>query len=48
MKPGYAGNVHYDHSSLLKSIEEIVQVPVLGTVRKAIDLSDLFVAGFFP
>jgi hypothetical protein len=50
VKAGYAGGVAYDHSSLLKSIEEIVQVPVLKTVSKAKakDLADLFVSGFFP
>jgi hypothetical protein len=48
VKTGYAGAVQYDHSSLLKSVEEIVEVPVLAKVTGANDFTDLFVAGFFP
>jgi hypothetical protein len=48
VKPGYAGNVRYTHGSLLKSVEEILQVPVLPTVQAENDLADLFVAGTFP
>jgi hypothetical protein len=50
VKAGYAGGLAYDHSSLLKSEEEILQVPILKTVTHsgAIDLADLFVTGYFP
>ena len=48
VKPGYAGNVSYNHSSLLKSVEEILGVPILPSVAGANDLSDLFEAGTFP
>ncbi len=48
VKPGYAGNVSYDHSSLLKSLEEIFGLPILPTVTPANDLADLFAPGFFP
>jgi hypothetical protein len=47
-KTGYAGAVPYDHGSMLKSIERILEVPVLATVSGANDFTDLFVAGFFP
>jgi hypothetical protein len=33
---------------LLKSLEEILGVPILPTVTSAADFSDLFEAGFFP
>ena len=48
VKAGYAGAVQYDHSSLLKSIERILEVPILPKVSGANDFSDLFQAGFFP
>jgi hypothetical protein len=48
VKAGYAGGVHYDHSALLKSIERILELPILPTVGAANDFTDLFVAGFFP
>ena len=46
VKVGYAGAVTYNHSSLVKSIEEIFRLPVLSTAATANDLSDLF--GAFP
>jgi len=45
IKPGYAGAVTYDHGSVLKTVEEILGLPVLPTVGAVDDLSDLFVAG---
>ena len=48
VKPGYAGNVGYSHGSLLKSLEEILGVPILPSVSTASDVSDLFEAGTFP
>jgi hypothetical protein len=48
VKAGYTGTVQYDHSSLLKSIERILQVPVLAKVTGANDFTDLFQTGFFP
>jgi hypothetical protein len=47
-KVGYSGSVSYDHSSMVKSIERIVQVPILSKVSGANDFADLFQAGFFP
>jgi hypothetical protein len=40
---GYTNSVHYDHSSLLRSLEEIFGVsPMLRNAASATDLSDLF------
>jgi len=42
-KKGYAGNVAYDHSALLRTIQEIFSVtPYLGSAASSQDLSDLF------
>jgi phosphatidylinositol-3-phosphatase len=48
VKSGYAGTVRYDHSSLVKSVEKILQLPILATVSGANDFADLFQAGQFP
>ncbi len=47
-KVKYAGPVQYTHSSLLKSEEEILGVPVLSTASSANDFADLFDQGSFP
>ena len=44
-KKAYSNSIHYDHSSTLKTIEEIFGVsPLLGAAanEKTNDLSDLF------
>src|SRR6266568_881138 len=42
-KKNYSNTIHYDHSSTLKSLEEIFGVsPMLGGAASATDLSDLF------
>jgi hypothetical protein len=42
---GYSSSVHYTHSSLLRTIEEIFHVmPLLGDAANATNLSDLFQA----
>src|SRR5437667_10875467 len=44
---GYQNTIHYNHSSTLRTIEEIFGVtPMLGDAANATDLSDLFVS--FP
>ncbi len=46
-KPGYSNTIHYTHSSLLRTLQEIFGVrPWLGDAANATDLSDLFIA--FP
>lgn len=47
-KVGYTGSVSYTHGSLVKSIEKILQVPILPKVSSANDFADLFTAGSFP
>ncbi len=42
---GYTSTVHYTHSSLLRTVQEIFGVrPLLGDARRATDLRDLFTA----
>ncbi len=51
VKRGYASRVHYDLSSVLKSLQEIFDVgPLLGHAADAStnDLADLFEPGAFP
>ena len=47
-KPGFASSVFFDHSSQLKSIELILDLPVLPSVRAATPLTDMFKPGSFP
>lgn len=46
--PNHGSTVAYTHSSLLKSEEEILGVPVLSSVTSANDFADLFDQGTFP
>jgi phosphatidylinositol-3-phosphatase len=40
---GYSNNIHYTHSSTIRTIEEVFNVtPLLGDASNATDLSDLF------
>ena len=48
VKSAYAGAVTYSHSSVLKTVEEMLGLPILPTVAMVDDLSDLFVAGRVP
>jgi hypothetical protein len=48
VKANYAGAVSYTHSSLVKSVERILGLPILSTVSGSNDFTDLFNAGFFP
>jgi hypothetical protein len=42
-KVGYSNDIHYTHSSLLRTLQEIFAVtPLLGDATNATDLSDLF------
>jgi phosphatidylinositol-3-phosphatase len=48
IKAGSTSTVTYTHSSQLKSIEEILGVPVLPKVASANDFADMFQPGMFP
>jgi hypothetical protein len=51
VKSNYSGMVHYDMSSVLKSMQKIFEVtPLLGHAAdpSVNELSDLFVSGFYP
>jgi len=47
VKVGTTSTTTYSHSSLVKSIEELLQVPVLPSVTSANDFADMFDAGTF-
>jgi hypothetical protein len=48
VKAGYVSSVAYTHSSLIKSVDEYLGAPVLGSVSGANDFADMFAAGTFP
>jgi hypothetical protein len=48
VKSHYVSAVEYDHSSLVKTVETIFELPVLSKVSAAHDFADLFNAGQFP
>jgi hypothetical protein len=48
VSPGHVSTVPYDHGSLVKTVEEIFDLPILTKVADKNDLSDLFRSGEFP
>ncbi len=48
VKAGYRSPVALNHGSLLKTVEEILGLPILPTVQGVADLGDLFAAGAVP
>jgi len=44
----YTGTVSYTHSSIVKSVEAILQLSTLSKVSGANVLSDLFKSGQYP
>jgi hypothetical protein len=48
VKVGYAGGVSYNHGSIVKSAEKILNLSVLSKVSGNNDLADLFKAGSYP
>jgi phospholipase C len=48
VKPNFASSVQYSHSSMVKSVEQILALPILSTVSADNVFSDFFDAGFFP
>lgn len=48
VKVGYSNNARYDHTTMLRSIEEMLHLGILDVVAGSNDLRDLFVTGEFP
>jgi hypothetical protein len=48
VKTDHTGTVKYNHSSIVKSVETILDLPILSTVSSANDLSDMFKSGQYP
>ena len=48
LKPNHASTVQYTHGSLVKSVEQILALPILGTVTSDNTFGDFFDAGFYP
>jgi phospholipase C len=48
VKPNRASTIQYSHGSLVKSVEQILGLPILPTVSADNALADFFDAGFFP
>jgi hypothetical protein len=48
VKTNYTGSVSYNHSSIIKSVERILQLPTLSRVSSANELGDLFKSGQYP
>jgi phosphatidylinositol-3-phosphatase len=48
VKTNYTGSVSYNHSSLIKSSERILELSTLSRVSSASELTDLFKAGQYP
>ena len=48
VKANYSSPLAFSHDSYLKSLQEIMGVPVFSNVSAANDFSDFYEAGFFP
>jgi hypothetical protein len=48
VKSGFRSTVPLDHGSLLKTVEEMLGLPILPTVQGVADLGDLFASGAVP
>jgi hypothetical protein len=48
VKRGYSSPVTLNHGSLLKTVEEMLGLPILPTVQSVADLGDLFASGAVP
>lgn len=48
VKAGYTSGIGYTHSSLVKSLDRILQLPILSKVSTANDFADFFTTGNFP
>lgn len=48
IKPNHDSAVAFNHGSLVKSVEEIFNLPILPAVSQNNDFADLFKSGFYP
>jgi hypothetical protein len=48
VKPNHVSTVAFDHGSLVRSVEEIFNLPILPTVANNNNFADLFKPGSFP
>jgi phosphatidylinositol-3-phosphatase len=48
VKPGHVSTLKYSHSSLVKTVELVMQLPLLATVAHSNSLRDFFQTGFYP
>jgi hypothetical protein len=48
VKAGYASGTSFDHGSIVKSVEQMLGLPILGAVASSADLGDLFAPGYYP
>src|SRR6185369_7158775 len=48
VKTNFTSSLSYNHSSLVKAIEQSLQVPILSKVSGATAFADFFQAGFYP
>jgi hypothetical protein len=48
VKPGFTSTFSYSHSSYVKSVEQILGLPVNPRVSSASAFGDFFTAGHFP
>ena len=47
-KRAYNSTIMYNHGSMLKSVERILQLPILPTVTSQTDFTDFFTTGNYP
>lgn len=48
VKPNFVSTVQYTHGSLVKTVEQVLALPILSKVSTDNSFADFFQAGFFP
>ena len=48
VRANHASTITYSHGSLVRSVEEILELPTLSAVSNANDFNDFFASGFYP
>ena len=48
VKPGHTSTFKYSHSSIVKTVELVMQLPLLSTVAHSNSFRDFFETGFYP